>query len=859
MKILTIIDNSLLAISRALSALPQAVCAHKKKYLFALVLITSILASGIPKIKLDMSMESFFRDHDPSLQAFNLFHYLFGGDQFLMLMFAPSDSDVFSRQSLEKLKKLEDAINKARLVADLPLNRITRVRSIISADYLTATSDSLINRKFIGNKLPRNSNESEAIRQSALAHKDYAGKLFSRDSKLGILLIQTDHGARLQDTTQANTATTQDINIELEDIDFNDLVLDASTPSGLLIQQDNLPKYETVPMTQYSVFMQEIRQLLTEHNWQLGLEQADGNATGYLAVGNPWIMDFFMSVVMSEVSIIALLSILLIIVVLYLIMGSLAATLWPTVLVIVGIVWTMGTIGWLGVTVNMMINITIFLLLAIGIAAAVHILSAFKRYTSDGLATLDALTATMAKTGLPILLAAVTTIAGLLSMTLIPITPIANFAWFSALGIVFTCALTLIFLPLLMSIWLPYKPALKKSRLQQGASKWLQSFLTWAYQLSLTQPRTIIAIFCVVAVVALAGLPRVFIDTNMITIIKPGAGLREAVTAVDQYFGGTATLEVLVDTRKIDGVKKPKLLKAIDSFSQQLLHQRADLVTDVNSIVKPAKQAYQNLTTGSEADYILTDDEQALAQTLFSFESADAATRKLFVDDAWQVARITVQVKTRGSSEYTSLTAEIKQLLEANLAPVDPKILTEVTGTIPLMMSMTDYISTAQFRTYLLVLAVIAILLLLIFGSLKFGMIAMAPNLFPIAVLLGVTGWCSIALDIDTLLVMPIAIGIAVDDSIHFLTHYRSELLAGKNSQQAIRSSLTQVGPAMIFTSIILSLGFLVFIVSVHQGLTNFGILASIAMFSALIADILLLPALLYVFKPFSADQHFNT
>jgi len=119
---------------------------------------------------------------------------------------------------------------------------------------------------------------------------------------------------------------------------------------------------------------------------------------------------------------------------------------------------------------------------------------------------------------------------------------------------------------------------------------------------------------------------------------------------------------------------------------------------------------------------------------------------------------------------------------------------------------------------------------------------------------MGVTGWAGIALDTDTLLVMPLAIGIAVDDSIHFLTHYRTELLNGKHSKEAIKSSLKHVGQAMIYTSIVLSLGFLVFLLSVHQGLSNFGVLAAIAMFSALLADILLLPAMIYVFKPFDKE-----
>jgi hypothetical protein len=154
------------------------------------------------------------------------------------------------------------------------------------------------------------------------------------------------------------------------------------------------------------------------------------------------------------------------------------------------------------------------------------------------------------------------------------------------------------------------------------------------------------------------------------------------------------------------------------------------------------------------------------------------------------------------------------------------------------------------------VIAVIACLLLIIFGSLRFGLLAMIPNVLPILMIMGITGWMGIPLDTDTLLVMPIAIGIAVDDSIHFLTHYRTELLRGKSSDEAIHSAMVHVGQAMFYTSIVLSVGFLVFILSVHAGMTNFGILSSIAMFTALLADVFLLPAMIYVFKPFEGKNH---
>lgn len=335
--------------------------------------------------------------------------------------------------------------------------------------------------------------------------------------------------------------------------------------------------------------------------------------------------------------------------------------------------------------------------------------------------------------------------------------------------------------------------------------------------------------------------------------------MREAISKIDEQFGGTATAEILIDSGKIDGIKDPLILQAMDRLEQKIHQGRPDLVSNIDSLVKLAKQSYQNLTDGSDANYLIPDNPEVLAQTLFSFDSADPATRKLFVDDEWQVGRMTVQVLTQGSSEYEEFAAQTNVWIDEAFAEVrrqNPDFRTSVTGSIPLMMEMTAFISKAQLRSYVLVVCVIAVILLVIFGSFRFGMMAMVPNIFPIVFMMGITGWAGIALDTDTLLVMPLAIGIAVDDSIHFLTHYRTELLSGKNSKEAIRSSLSHVGQAMIYTSFVLALGFLVFLMSVHQGLSNFGILASIAMFSALLADILLLPAMIYLINPFKDSEN---
>ncbi|MCW8826977.1 MAG: efflux RND transporter permease subunit [Gammaproteobacteria bacterium] len=851
-----------MTLTNSMARIPNYANQNRKKLLLSLIVFTLFFAAGIPRIKLDMSMEAFFKKDEPALHGFNVFHYLFGGDQFVMLMFSPEDGDIFSSQSLQRVKQLEDDLNRSRMDTGSELNRITRVRSIYSADYLEATSDALINRKFIGDHLPQTPAEVEAIRQLAMSERDFPGRMFSHDNRLGIMMIQTDYGSRLKDQKRVSNRATDEVagnGMGADSFDFEFNEESDSSPTGLLLTQEQLPKFESVDMTEYVVFMEAFREVLDRNNWQLGLENQPAGTTGYLAVGNPWIMDMFGRVVLVEMGMYTVVSLLLILIVLYFIVGSVPGMIWPTLIVGIGNVWTMGLIGWTGITVNMLINIIVFLILTVGIAASIHILSGYKQFRAKGIPHDEAMTETLRKTGLPIFLAALTTIAGMLSMSIVPIAPIQSFAWFAAIGVIVTFVLTLFYLPLLMHFWAPKVEDSDGKMIEKRSDQVMQKFLLKVYHLGVDYPKSIVAIFVIFGIIALAGLPRVFIDTNIVTLIKKGVGVQEAFTEIDKKFGGTSTAEILIDSGQADGIKDPLILKAMNRLEQRIKQERPDLVTNIDSLVKLTKNSYQNLTDGSPGNYLIPDDPDILAQTLFSFDSADPATRKLFVDDEWQVGRMTVQVLTQGSSEYEEFAADIYDWIDEAFVEVkqqNPNFRTSVTGSIPLMMEMTAFISKAQLRSYVLVICVIAVLLLVIFGSFKFGMMAMVPNIFPIIFMMGITGWAGIALDTDTLLVMPLAIGIAVDDSIHFLTHYRTELLSGKNSKEAIRSSLTHVGQAMIYTSFVLSLGFLVFLMSVHQGLSNFGILASIAMFSALLADILLLPAMIYLLNPFKDSDN---
>ena len=177
-----------------------------------------------------------------------------------------------------------------------------------------------------------------------------------------------------------------------------------------------------------------------------------------------------------------------------------------------------------------------------------------------------------------------------------------------------------------------------------------------------------------------------------------------------------------------------------------------------------------------------------------------------------------------------------------------------ITGIGALWLQLTDYITQSQIRGFLLAFSAIAVMLCLLFRSLTIGLLAMIPNLSPALLALGGMGWLDISLDYVRLLVAPVAIGIAVDDTIHLVTRYRHEFRQCGNYRRALRASLQDVGRALFITSVVLVLGFLVFQFSVMDSQVAFGTLLAGTIVVALVANFLLMPALIMTFEPFGPE-----
>jgi len=212
-----------------------------------------------------------------------------------------------------------------------------------------------------------------------------------------------------------------------------------------------------------------------------------------------------------------------------------------------------------------------------------------------------------------------------------------------------------------------------------------------------------------------------------------------------------------------------------------------------------------------------------------------------------------VQLRNAGSSEYARIFADIDKVIEASFAGLRgsyPDLKVELTGTYALMMRMADVLARSQLQSLTLAVIIISLILTLTLGSIQGGLLAIIPNALPAILAFGLMGLLGIPLDTDTLMIAPLVIGIAVDDTIHFVTHYRMALARGRSATESLIQTVREVGQAVTFTSLVLGTAFAMLAFSDYLGIAKVGIFGSLAIFVALLGDLLFLPALIYIFQP---------
>jgi len=265
------------------------------------------------------------------------------------------------------------------------------------------------------------------------------------------------------------------------------------------------------------------------------------------------------------------------------------------------------------------------------------------------------------------------------------------------------------------------------------------------------------------------------------------------------------------------------------------------VVKDMNQVLNEDKADY----------YKIPGSRDLIAQLLLLYENAGGTESEYWVDYDYKYLRLSVHLKDMQVKQMTEDFNEVSQYAQQ----LFPESEINIVGTIPQFIKMIGYITHGQIVSFGIAMLVIAILMMVVFGSFKTGLIALIPNLTPALVIGGIMGFAGVPLDSSTVLIMPMILGLAVDDTIHFINHSKLEFLRTRNYHESILRSIRSVGVALVFTTLVLSANFLTYMTSEVKFYFFLGILAVSGMLSALIADFFITPLLFKRFKIFGEEK----
>ncbi|KPA09129.1 membrane protein containing MMPL domain protein, partial [Candidatus Magnetomorum sp. HK-1] len=402
-----------------------------------------------------------------------------------------------------------------------------------------------MSRNFIGSKIPTTKDERELLRKQAIEHPDFAPLFFSRDFKYGGIIVRTDFNGVPEEYNQNKDNSNLDIFEEDESFEDFEPIQNNENFSG----DEYQPTFKITAMPEYSLFMKEINKILDNPKYL--------NELTFFPVGPPAIYSFYYDVVLPQMSMIMLGALIIIAVVLLFLFRAISAVVWSIFIIVLSIICTLGIIGWTGVVMNQMIQVVLFLIITIGVADTVHILSGYVYFRNLNQNHETALKSVFKKSGLACFLTSLTTAVGLISLIFVPIVPIKNFGIFSATGVFIAFIFTIFLLPLMLNLWAPVSKIEKKKRFKRKRRVFIQNILQNLEGYSIRYSKEIICLFFSMMIILLFGAYQVHVNYDIVKVLKDKAPIRNFYDIVDREMAGSGNMEILIETGKIYGMQDP--------------------------------------------------------------------------------------------------------------------------------------------------------------------------------------------------------------------------------------------------------------------------------------------------------------
>jgi predicted RND superfamily exporter protein len=560
-------------------------------------------------------------------------------------------------------------------------------------------------------------------------------------------------------------------------------------------------------------------------------------------VGLPYIRTEVNGNVKQELLLFLFLSVMVTALILLFFFRSWDAVVFPLIIIVVIVIWSLGTLGLLGYEITILTGLLPPVIVVIGIPNSVYLLNRYHQQINKHGNKIFALSHVIRKIGIVALITNATTAVGFFVLLFTYIKDLQEFGLVAGINVMATFVVSIILIPAVFS----YLPKPNGKQLKHLKFKALDYVLT-SLDLLVHRHRYRVFVFTgVIVAVAFLGVLRLKAVTFIVDDVPEGSKVKRDLAFFEENFSGIMPLEIVIDAGKKRGILRPSFLDKVNELEQFLDEQEViSKPVSILSMLKASRQAFYN---NNPAYYSMPSraDRNFILRYLTGDDN-ESDVLNAFVNEAQSKMRISLKVADIGSIRLDSLIDNVVNAkIDSLFASTD--IQAKATGTTLLFVKGNKFLVKNLRRSLILAFVVVAIIMGILFKNPKMIAISLIPNLIPLIMIAGLMGYFEVALRPSTVLIFSVVFGISVDDSIHFLAKYRQELFANNFFVPlAISKSIRETGASMIYTSVILFAGFIIFSWSEFVSTTMLGVLTSTTLLIAMFANLIVLPALLMVF-----------
>jgi predicted RND superfamily exporter protein len=557
--------------------------------------------------------------------------------------------------------------------------------------------------------------------------------------------------------------------------------------------------------------------------------------------GMPYIRTELMAKVGSEMGLFMVLVLIVTIIILWLFFHSFSSVFFSILVVLIGVVWSLGTMQLLGYQVTILSGLIPPLIMVIGVPNCIFLINKYHSEFSKHRNKIKALSRMIETIGVSLFLANITTAIGFGVLYFTDSSLLVEFGVVAAINVMITYLITLILIPIILS----YLPSPSVKHTKHLEAKRINGILKLIDHLVHDRRKAIYVTITLITLISLYGMKKINVIGFVVDDLPQKDPIYSDLKYFEEKFNGVLPLEVLVDTKKPNGIFADNAAALYKIKSLQKMLGGYPEFSKPMSIVEGIKFSYQAYKGGNPKYFILPgiSELQKLNQYTTGTKEKENSLQK-FIDSTKQRTRISIQMADVGSKRIKEMMTEIRPRVDSIFDP--KKYSVSLTGHSLVFLKGNDYLLKNLFESLLIEIILITLVGFALFRSFRIILLSKLPCLIPLIITAGIMGYLGIRFKPSTILIFSIAFGISSDGTIYFLTRYRQELKKHQRSvSEAISITIKETGLSMIYTAVILFCGFAVFAASSFGGTIALGVLISITLLVAMCTNLILLPALL--------------